>query len=59
MDVNNSTEALLTGLGDWTLLGTKRKEVKTVFSVRNPMSPRNKQRLVNRDSQVNLTGKMM
>lgn len=59
MDANYSTEALLTGLGDWTLLGTKRKEVKTVFSVRNPMSPRNKQRHVNRDSQVNVTSMMM
>lgn len=59
MDANYSTEALLTGLRDWTLLGTKRKEVKTVFSVRNPMSPRNKQRHVNRDSQVNVTSMMM
>ena len=59
MDANYSTEALLTGLGDWTLLRTKRKEVKTVFSVRNPMSPRNKQRHVNRDSQVNVTSMMM
>lgn len=59
MDVNYSTDGLLTGLGDWTLLGTKRKEVKTVFSLRNPMSPRNKQLHVNRDSQGNATSMMM
>ena len=27
MDINSSTEALLTGLGEWTLLAIKRKEV--------------------------------
>lgn len=59
MDVNYSTDGLLTGLGDWTLLGTKRKEVKTVFSLRNPMSPGNKQLHINRDSQGNATSMMM